>query len=255
MANQAAATAVSGIRIGAGTMNDHNDSDLAVMKFGIGQPVPRMEDPKLLRGEGQYTDDVNLPNQAYAVMVRSRHAHAVIKAIDAEEARALPGVLGVYTAADLAAGGFGPMKCPVMIPGRDGAPMKAPFRPALATAKVRFVGEALAFVVAETAAAAKDAAEAVVLDMEELPAVTDPAAAFAPGAPQLHADVANNLALDYHYGDSAAVAAAFAAAAHVTRLDIINTRIVVNAMEPRSALGLYDPKADHWTLHVGCQGV
>jgi carbon-monoxide dehydrogenase large subunit len=236
-------------------MNDYSDGDLALMKFGIGQPVPRMEDPKLLRGEGCYTDDINLPNQAYAVMVRSRHAHAVIKAIDAGEARAMPGVLGIYTAADLASGAFGPMKCPVLIPDRDGAPMKAPVRPALATDQVRFVGEALAFVVAETAAAAKDAAEAVVAEVEELPAVTDPAAALAPGAPQLHADVANNLALDYHYGDTAAVAAAFVGAAHVTRLDIINSRIVVNAMEPRAALGLYDPATQHWTLHVGCQGV
>ncbi|HUN52720.1 MAG TPA: xanthine dehydrogenase family protein molybdopterin-binding subunit, partial [Candidatus Sulfotelmatobacter sp.] len=236
-------------------MNVPSDNDLALMKFGIGQPVPRTEDPKLLRGEGRYTDDINLPGQAYAVMVRSRHAHAAIRAIDAGEARAMPGVLGVYTAADLAAGGFGPMKCPVLIPGRDGAPMKAPVRPALAAGKVRFVGEALAFVVAESVAAAKDAAEAVAVEVEELPTVTDPAAALAPDAPQVHADVPGNLALDFHYGDAAAVAAAFAGAAHVTRLDIVNTRIVVNAMEPRAALGLYDAAKDHWTLHVGCQGV
>ncbi|MCW5745510.1 MAG: xanthine dehydrogenase family protein molybdopterin-binding subunit [Alphaproteobacteria bacterium] len=236
-------------------MRDEPDTDLALMKFGIGQPVPRSEDPKLLRGEGRYTDDVNLAGQAYAVMVRSRHAHATIRGIDAGDARAMPGVLGVYTLADLEAAGFGPLKCPVAFPNRDGTPMKTPVRPALARDKVRFVGEAVAFVVAETAAQAKDAAEAVMLDLEELPAVTDPVAALASGAPQLHADAPGNLVLDYHYGDAEAVAAAFARAAHVTRLDIVSNRVVVNAMEPRSAIGSFDPATGRWTLHVGCQGV
>ncbi|TWT15269.1 xanthine dehydrogenase family protein molybdopterin-binding subunit [Reyranella sp. CPCC 100927] len=236
-------------------MRDEPDTDLALMKFGIGQPVPRSEDPKLLRGEGRYTDDVNLAGQAYAVMVRSRYAHAVIRGIDLDAAKAMPGVLGIYTNADLEAAGFGPLKCPVNFPNRDGSPMKTPVRPSLAKDKVRFVGEAVAVVVAETAVQAKDAAEAVMLDVEELPAVTDPASALAPDAPQIHPDAPGNLVLDYHYGDADAVAAAFARAAHVTRLDIVSNRVVVNAMEPRSAIGSYDAASGRWTLHVGCQGV
>jgi aerobic carbon-monoxide dehydrogenase large subunit len=229
--------------------------DPGLMKFGIGQPVSRKEDPKLLRGEGRYADDVSIDGQAYAVMVRSRNAHGVIRAIDVAEARAMPGVLAIYTAADLAAAGRGPMKCAVAFNNRDGSAMRAPLRPALATERVRFVGEAVACVVAETALQAKDAAEAVLVDIEALPAVTRPPEAAAPGAPQIHADLPGNVVLDYHYGDADAVAAAFAKAAHVTRLEIVSNRIVVNAMEPRSALGLHDTESGRWTLHVGCQGV
>ncbi len=229
--------------------------DPGLMKFGIGQPVSRKEDPKLLRGEGSYADDVNLARQAYAVMVRSRHAHGVIRAIDVAAARDMPGVLAIYTASDLAAAGLGPMKCAVAFSNRDGSAMRAPPRPALATERVRFVGEAVACIVAETALQAKDAAEAVVVDVETLPAVTNPLAATAPGAPQIHADLAGNVVLDYHYGDADAVAAAFAKAAHVTRLEIVSNRIVVNAMEPRSAVALHEPTSGRWTLHVGCQGV
>jgi carbon-monoxide dehydrogenase large subunit len=236
-------------------MNALSEDDLALMKFGVGQPVPRTEDPSLLRGEGRYTDDINLPGQAYAMMVRSRHAHAVLRGIDTAAARAMPGVLGVYTQADLDAGGFGPLKCPVNFPNRDGSPMKTPPRPPLARDRLRFVGEAYACVVAETAAQAKDAAEAVTAEVEPLPAVTDPASALAPGAPQIHPDAPGNLVLDYHYGDAAAVAAAFAKAAHVTRLEIVSNRVVVNAMEPRSAIGSHDPESGRWTLHVGSQGV
>src|SRR5260221_12073150 len=229
--------------------------DPGLMKFGTGQPVSRKEDPKLLRGEGSYADDVNLARQAYAVMVRSRHAHGVIRAMDVAAARDMPGVLAIYTAPDLAAAGLGPMKCAVAFSNRDGSAMRAPPRPALATERVRFVGEAVACIVAETALQAKDAAEAVVVDVETLPAVTNPLAATAPGAPQIHADLAGNVVLDYHYGDADAVAAAFAKAAHVTRLEIVSNRIVVNAMEPRSAVALHEPTSGRWTLHVGCQGV
>jgi carbon-monoxide dehydrogenase large subunit len=229
--------------------------DPGLMKFGIGQPVSRKEDPKLLRGEGRYADDVNFAGQAYAAMVRSRHAHGVIQAIDAAAARDMPGVQAIYTAADLAAAGLGSMKCAVAFSNRDGSAMRAPLRPALATERVRFVGEAVACVVAETALQAKDAAEAVVVDVGTLPAVTSPLTATAPGAPRIHADLAGNVVLDYHYGDADAVAAAFAQAAHVTRLEIVSNRIVVNAMEPRSALALHEPAGGRWTLHVGCQGV
>jgi aerobic carbon-monoxide dehydrogenase large subunit len=236
-------------------VDSFDDTALASMKFGVGQPVSRKEDPTLLRGQGRYTDDINLAGQAYAVMVRSKVAHGILKAIDGRQALSMPGVLAILTNADLEAAGFGPLKCAMNIPARDGSPMKTPPRPSLAKGKVRFVGEAVACVVAETAAQARDAAEAVELDIEELSAVTSPADALKPGAPQIHEAAPGNLALDFHYGDAEAVKKAFAAAAHVTRLEINSNRIVVNAMEPRSAIGSYDPGTERWTLHVGCQGV
>ena len=227
----------------------------SLQKFGIGQPVPRKEDPKLLRGEGRYTDDVSLPGQAYAAIVRSRYAHGIIRGIDAEEACAMPGVLAVYTAADIDAAGFGTFKCVIGFPNRDGTPMRAPAWTALASDKVRYVGDAIACVVAETAVQAKDAAEAVIAEIDPLPAVTDAKAAAQSGAPQLFADVPNNICLDYHFGDAEKVAAAFGKAAHVTRLEIVNNRLVVCAMEPRSAVAQYEAGSGRWTLHVGCQGV
>ncbi|GGF15635.1 carbon monoxide dehydrogenase [Aliidongia dinghuensis] len=223
--------------------------------YGIGQPVARSEDPQLLRGAGRYTDDLNLTGQAYAVMVRSPHAHGRLRGIDAAEALAQPGVLAVYTGTDLAAAGYGGLKCPVTPPDRHGKPMLAPRRPALPTERIRFAGEAVAVVIAETALQAKDAAELVALDIEPLPAVTDARAACEPGAPLVHDDVPANVALDFHYGDTAAVDAAFAAAAHVTKLRLVNNRVVVNAMEPRAAIGHYRAEDDRWILHVGCQGV
>jgi carbon-monoxide dehydrogenase large subunit len=225
----------------------------AIAKFGIGQPVLRTEDPRLVRGEGRFTDDVGMAGQAYAVMIRSRHAHGVIRAIDVAAARAMPGVLGVYTGAHLSAAGYGTFKCIVTFDNRDGSPMRKPARPALPTDKVRFVGDPIACVVAETLLQAKDAAEAVEVDIDPLPAVTNPEEAARPGAPQLYADVPDNIALDYHYGDSAQVAAAFARAAHVTRLQLVNNRVVVNAMEPRAAVALYEN--ERFTLYVPSQGV
>jgi aerobic carbon-monoxide dehydrogenase large subunit len=233
-------------------MNFHDESQLALQKFGVGQPVPRNEDPKLVRGEGRYTDDVSLPGQAYAVIVRSTHAHGIIRNIDTEAARAMPGVLAVYTGADLAAAGYGGLKCFPPLKNRDGTPMKKPPRPALPTDKVRFVGDPIACVVAESLAQAKDAAEAVVADIEPLPAVTKASDAAKPGAPQLYDDVPGNVALDYLYGEPDKVAEAFARAAHVTRLDLINNRLVVSAMEPRAAVAAYDN--ERFTIHVGCQG-
>jgi carbon-monoxide dehydrogenase large subunit len=230
-----------------------DSTDLALTKFGIGQPVPRSEDPKLLRGGGRYSDDVTLPGQAHAVMVRSRIAHGRIRAINGAAARAMPGVRAVYTGADLK--GYAPIKPAIMVPNKDGSPMRAPPRPALPTERVRFLGEAVACVVADTVAQAKDAAEAVAVDLEPLPVVTTPAAALAPGAPQLHAEAPGNVSLDYHYGDTAAVDAAFARAAHVTRLRLVSNRIVVNALEPRAAVAEFEPARGRWTLHLGCQGV
>jgi aerobic carbon-monoxide dehydrogenase large subunit len=227
----------------------------ATQKFGVGQPVPRSEDPTLLRGQGRYTDDVNLQGQAYAYIVRSRYAHGVIKSIDTTEAKSMPGVLGVYTGADLAAKGYGTLKCAIPFPNRDGSPMKKPARYALHTDRVRWVGDPIACVVAETFAQAKDAGEAVMADIDSLPAVTDARAAAAPGAPQIFDDVPGNVCLDYHFGEAEKVKEAFAAAAHVTKLDIINNRLVVSAMEPRAAIGVYDKADDHWTLHSCSQGV
>src|SRR5215207_2268724 len=238
------------------TMNTPIPSDeLALMKFGIGQPVPRVEDPKLLRGEGRYTDDLDLPGQVYAVIVRSPHAHGIIRAVDTAAARDMPGVLGVYTAADLERGGYGPLKVIPAFKNRDGSPMLKPARFALAADRVRFVGDPVAFVVAETASEARDAAEAVSLDIEALPAVTRPEEALAPGAPQLYEDVPGNCPLDFHFGDAERVTQAFAAAAHVTRLKLTDNRVVVNPMEPRSAVGAYAADEGRWTLHVGSQGV
>jgi aerobic carbon-monoxide dehydrogenase large subunit len=231
----------------------HDPHSFAVMKFGIGQPVPRTEDPTLVRGQGCYTDDIKLEGEAYAVMVRSRIAHGVIKGIDTSAARKMPGVLAVYTGADLSQ--YGTLKCIVPFKNRDGTPMKQPPRPALATDKVRFVGDPVAFVVAETPLQAKDAAEAVEVDLDPLPAVVRPEEAAQPGAPLLHEEAPGNIALDYHFGDSEQVAAAFAKAAHVTRLELVNSRVVVNAMEPRAAIGVHDGASGRFTLHAPSQGV
>ena len=223
------------------------------MRVEIGQAVQRTEDPALLRGEGRYTDDVNEPGQAYAVIVRSVHAHGILTKVDFEKAKRMPGVLAVYTGADLAA--YGPHKCEVPLTNRDGTPMRRPERRSLQTERVRFVGDPVACVVADTALQAKDAAEAVEVDIEPLPAVTLASAAARPGAPQIHDDAPGNCAVDFHYGDTGKVAAAFAAAAHVTRLELRNTRVVVAAMEPRAAICACDPKTGRFTLTAPGQGV
>jgi carbon-monoxide dehydrogenase large subunit len=233
--------------------DDSADNDWALAKFGVGQPVLRTEDPTLVQGKGRYTDDLALPGQIYAAMVRSPHAHGVINGIDTSEALNMPGVLGVYTARDLE--GYGTFKCVVPFKSRDGSEMKKPARFALADGKVRFVGDPLACVVAQTPAQARDAAEAVALDIDPLPAVTLASEAAKAGAPQLFDDVPGNVALDYHYGDGEKVAAAIAGAAHVTKLSLRNTRLIVAAMEPRAAIAEYDPASGRFTLHAQCQGV
>jgi aerobic carbon-monoxide dehydrogenase large subunit len=237
------------------TMDTLNDAiDPALVKFGVGQSVTRKEDPTLLRGEGRYTDDVNMAGQAHAVMVRSPVAHGIVRRLSLDAAKTMPGVLGVYGPADLAAAGFQPLKSPFAAQNRDGTPWRHASRPALAT-HVRYGGEPVAFVVAETVAQARDAAEAVQCDIDPLPAVTSPSAAAASGAPQLHDEAPGNILLDFHYGDSAKVAEAFAKAAHVTRLKPVSNRIVVNAMEPRAAVGAFDKESGRFVLTLGCQGV
>ncbi len=229
--------------------------DVLPDRFAVGQPVPRTEDPVLLRGEGRYTDDLNLPGQAHAAVVRSRIAHGLLRAVATEAARAMPGVLAVLTAEDLVAGGLQTMPANVFGQNRDGSPPRKPARMALASDKVRYVGEPIAVVVAETREQAKDAAEVVLPAIDALPAVTSARAAAAPGAPLIPDEVPGNLLLDWHYGDAEAVAAAFARAAHVTRLDLTNSRIVVAPMEPRAALGEYDAADGRYVLRVGSQGV
>ena len=221
-------------------------------RFAIGQPVSRKEDPALLRGEGRYTDDLSLPGQAYAVVVRSRHAHGILRGVERAEAQATPGVLAVYLAADLAEAGIGPMQA---APGKnhDGTSTPRPHQSPLASGRVRYVGDPVALVVAETLALARDAAELVTLDIEPLPAVTTARDAAAPGAPQLHDEAPGNIAMTFHYGDAEAVAAAFASAAHVARLDLRSSRVVVAQMEPRAALAAFTD--GRYVLRVGSQGV
>jgi carbon-monoxide dehydrogenase large subunit len=226
----------------------HLPLDPTRLKFGIGQPVPRREDPTLLTGRGRYTDDLSLPGQAYAWVVRSPYAHGILRGLDTAEAKASPGVLAVITAADLE--GYGEMTCAMPLKNADGTPLRTTRRPALARDRVRWVGDPVAVVVAETRAQARDAAELVMLDVEALPAVTEASAAAAPDAPQLYDDLPGNAVLDFAFGDASG---AFAKAAHVQKLSIRNNRIVVAAMEPRSAIGAFED--GKFTLHVGCQGV
>src|ERR1700684_3897857 len=237
------------------TSSNAQDNAIALQKFGVGQPVRRKEDDTLVRGKGKYTDDFSLPGQVHAWIVRSTHAHGILRGIDTETAKAMPGVLGVWTGADLASANYGPYTCGLPLKNRDGTPLKQTNRTALMSDKVRYVGDPVAFVVAETLAQARDAGEAVVVDIDPLPAVTDPVEAAKPGAPQLYDHIPNNVALDFHFGDAAKVEAAFASAAHVTKLDITNTRIAVVAMEPRAALASYDKSSERYTIQVPTQGV
>jgi len=231
------------------------DNAIALQKHAVGQPVLRKEDDNLVRGKGRYTDDFNLPGQAHAWIVRSSHPHGVIRAIDIKAARAMPGVLGIWTGKDLQAAGYAPIRCSLPMKNADGSPLLQTDRMALAIDKVRFVGDPVACVVAETAAQARDAAEAVVVEIDELPSVTKSEDAIKPGAPQLYDHIPNNIALDYHFGDQAATEAAFAKAAHVTSLDIVNTRVAVVPMEPRAGLASYDETSDRFTVYLPTQGV
>ena len=242
-------------------MSDRTDLEaqsletIALQKFAIGQPVPRLEDQRLVRGQGQYTDDINLPGQAFGTVVKSTLAHGIIKSIDTAAARAMPGVLAIYTGADLAKSGYGGFTSRMPMKSRDGSPLKAPERAVLTADKVRFVGDPIAFVVAETAADAEAAAEAVEVDIDPLPAVVDTRNASKPGTPDVWAEAPGNLALDFLYGDPDKVAEAFAKAAHVTKIRIENKRLVVAAMEPRACVADYDKGMGKFTLFATTQGV
>jgi len=215
---------------------------------GIGAAVRRKEDFRFITGKGQYTDDVSRPGETRAVFVRSPHAHARIKSIDAKAAKALPGVLAVLTGAELAADKIGNLICGWMIHSKDGSPMKMAPHPAIASGKVCYVGDPVAVVVAETLAQARDAAEKVTVEYEVLPAIADPAKAQAKGAPQIHEVAPDNTIYQWHLGDAKAVDAAIASAKHVTRFDVVNNRLVPNPVEPRAAIGEYDTGSESYVL-------
>ncbi len=232
------------------------------MSAGIGTAVRRKEDMRLVTGRGCYSDDFNLPDQVYGAALRAPHAHAAIRRIDASEARAMPGVLAVLTGEDVRAAGLKPiphLAAPgtppdIVLKNRDGSPVPVAPHHILPIDRVRHVGTAVAFVIAETLYAAKDAAERIVVDYEPLPAVVDAKAAAAPGAPRLYDDIPN-LVIDAEVGDAAATAEAFARAAHVTRLETWINRVTGVPMEPRAALGVYDAAAGRYTLYAGSGGI
>jgi len=224
-----------------------------VSATGIGASVRRKEDQRFITGKGQYTDDINRPGQAYAVFVRSPHAHANLKGIDASAALKSPGCLAVYTGADIAKDKVGNLICGWMILSKDGSQMKMGPHPALAQGKVRYVGDHVAVVIAETLAEAKDAAEKVSVTYDVLPAAVDVATTQNTGQPQIHAEAPNNTVYQWHLGDKAAVDAAFAGAKHVTKIDLVNNRLIPNAIEPRAAIGDYDSGTESLTLHTTSQ--
>ena len=219
-------------------------------KFGIGQPVRRVEDQRLITGQGRYTDDIDLAGQAYGYVLRSPTAHARIAQLDVSAAKAAPGVLLVLTAAELDAS----IPCLIPITNRDGSHRADPRHPVLCKDEVNYVGDHVAFVVAQTRTQAKDAAELIEVDYEDLPAVADTAGALAAGAAQVHPEAPGNLAFDWHFGDEAKVQAAFAKAAKVVELELVNNRVICNAMEPRACVAEWDADAAKLTLHTGTQG-
>lgn len=223
-------------------------------KFGVAQPVRRVEDPRLLKGGGRYTDDIALPGMLHGVVLRSPHAAAKITRIDTAAAAKLPGVRGVYTSADLKKDGVSPLPCAALVENRDGTPQAAPPHPALAEGMVRHVGDPVAFIVADTVKQGRDAAEAIEVDYDILPAITDPATAMDKGQTRVWPEVEHNLAFDWEIGDKKATETQFAKAAHITRLTVVNNRIVVNSLEARAALADFDSAQGRWTLYANTQG-
>jgi len=226
------------------------------MKFGIGQPVRRYEDLRLITGHGRYTDDVTLPHAAHAFVLRSPVAHANIKRIDVAAARRLPGVLFVAAGDDVSAEGLGDLGCLAALNNRDGTPRHDTPRPVLAQGKVRYVGQPVAVVVAETLNAARDGAEAIEIEYQPLPVVTEARDALEPGAAQLFDHIAGNLVFDWDndLGDAKATEAAFATAAHIVTLELVNNRVVANSMEPRNALADFEPATGRSILYTASQG-
>jgi carbon-monoxide dehydrogenase large subunit len=224
-----------------------------MMKYGIGQPVPRFEDPRLLRGQGRFINDVNLPGQAHAMIVRSPHAHARIVGVDTRAALALPGVLAVFCEADLAADGMGTMRVSLPRKRPDGSPLFYSPHPGLARDEVRYVGDPVAMVIAETANLARDAAELVEVAYEPLASVTDTAQVLGPGAPAVWRECPDNLSHIFEAGNRSATDAAIAGAAHVVRRRIVISRVYAQFMEPRGAIGTFDPGEERYTLYADVQ--
>jgi carbon-monoxide dehydrogenase large subunit len=227
----------------------------SLLRFGSDRDARRSEDGPLLTGRGRFTDDVSVAGQAYAAFVRAQVSHAELRDVDVARALARPGVLGIFTGRDLAADGVGAIPPAVALPGRGGRPMFGAAMPPLAVDRIRYVGEPVALVIAETAAQARDAADAVALSVTELPAVSDVERALAPGAPVIWPEAPGNVALDWTDGDAAAVEAAFAQAAHVERVCLLDTRLAPAALEPRAAIGQWDGASGRYTLIAGTQGV
>jgi carbon-monoxide dehydrogenase large subunit len=223
-------------------------------KFGVGQGVPRWEDPRLLRGGGRYSDDLNRPGQAHGIVVRSPHAHAIIRSIDTSAAEALPGILSVYTGADIAAAGYGSVPCLVQRERTDGTPMFTPPNLPLRQDRARYVGDYVAFVVAETGAQARDAAELIDIDYEPLPAVTATIDTLKDDAQDVWDEAPGNICFVFEQGDAATVDTAIKNAHHVTALDIDISRVAVSPMEPRACIGEYDKFSERYTLYTGTQG-
>jgi len=243
-------------------MNDAIDIDAIAALSAIGRPVRRKEDQRLLTGKGRFTDDFNLPGQAYAVMVRSPHPHAQILQIDATRAMRLPGVLDVFTGRDCQADGLGPIphspvpstRYDLKLTGSGGGAMFFGPQPLLPADRVRHVGEAVAMVVAETVPQALDAAEAVGIEYQELPRATNPRAAILPDAPPVWDEMPDNVLVDTMFGNSEATDRAFAAADHVVEMDLHIGRVTGVPIEPRAALGQYDPASGRYTLYAGSGG-
>src|ERR1700741_1673702 len=220
---------------------------------GIGASVVRKEDKRFITGKGRYVDDIKLVGMTFAHFIRSPHAHARVKSIDTSEAMKMPGVVAVLNGQQLVDDKVGNLICGWAITSKDGSPMRMGAWPAMAPETVRFVGQAVAVVIAETKNQARDAAEAVVVTYEELPAVPDIKAAIKPGAPQLHPEAPGNIIYDWVIGDEAAVKDAFSKAANVERLELTNNRLVPNAMEPRAAVDEYNEAEEHYTLYTTSQ--
>src|SRR4051812_13954601 len=220
-----------------------------------GVDVSRLEDLRLITGAGTYASDWNLPGQLHAFFLRSDRAHAKIVSIDTKAAATAPGVAGVYTGEDAVRAGYVRSATFLNFKGKGGMEGRIPERPVLAHGRVRFVGEPVVLIVADSALAAQDAAELVAIRYEDLPVVVEPEEAIKPDAPQLHESVPDNTPFEYEAGDKAATEAAFAKAAHVTKLKMVSTRVVPSPMEPRACLVAYEPGDESYTVHVCIQGM
>ncbi len=225
-----------------------------MVKFGVNQSVDRVEDNRLVTGAGQYTDDITVETQLYAYMLRSPIAHAKILSLDIEDARQAPGVVDIITGQELSAAKANELPCMIPLKNRDGSNRADPGHPVLATDEVRYVGDNIALVIAETLAEAKDAAELIYVDFDELDAVTDTGTAAEDDKPQVHANVTNNTAFDWEHGSGDDVDALFAKASHVTSVDLVNNRVVVNSMEPRGLIADWNADEEKMTVHMGTQG-